>query len=63
VQQAIRGAPVERGVLDVLAEHTGAFLVATSEQAAALVMLMRRTGSFIVLFRHGVSPYETTCPR
>ena len=44
VQQAIRRALVERGVLDVLAQHAGAFLVAAPEQAAAFVMVMRMLG-------------------
>ena len=48
VQQTIGRPFIERGILDVLAEHAGAFLVAATEEIAAVVVvhraLARRSG-------------------
>jgi hypothetical protein len=55
VQQPVRGPLVERTVLDVLADHPGALLVAAAEQAAAVVMMRRRVALAVktVLMHHG----------
>lgn len=55
MQQTIRGTLVECGVLDVLAEDAGAFLVAASKQVAALVKVMHGLGCLIMLVRHRFS--------
>jgi hypothetical protein len=40
VEQAIRGALIESGILDVLAEDARTFLVATAKEIAAVVMVV-----------------------
>jgi hypothetical protein len=42
VQQPVCRPPIERAVLDVLADDAGALLVAAAEQSAAVVMMRRR---------------------
>ena len=55
VQQPVCRPPIERAVLDVLADDAGALLVAAAEQAAAIVMVRRRVALalLIVLMRNG----------
>jgi hypothetical protein len=54
VEQAVCRPLIESAVLDVLAEHPGALLVATAEQAAAFVMVRPRLALalMIMLMRH-----------
>src|SRR5260370_39601170 len=55
MQQPVCRPSIERAVLDVLAEHPGALLVAATEQAAAMGMVRPRLALalLIVLMRHG----------
>jgi hypothetical protein len=54
MEQTIRSSFAESGVLEVLADDSGAFLVAAAKEIAAVVMVRRRLvyGFMIVLVGH-----------
>jgi len=63
VQEPIRRPLVEGAVLDVLAENSGALLVAATEEPAAIVIMRRRLAlaPIIMLVRHA-GPYGCLPP-
>jgi hypothetical protein len=60
VQEAVRRPSVKCAILDVLAEHPGALLIAATKEAPAIVAVSWRLALslIIVLARHSNSPCE-----